>query len=57
MDVVIRVFNALINNLNQVEVRGEQNLIIMANSIDTLKKLRDSISPAVSEEKEAPDEE
>lgn len=49
---IIKIVDALITNLNVLEVRGQQNLAILFNSIDTLKNLKRSLeNPVVTEEK------
>lgn len=52
MSEIIKILDSLIINLNVLEVRGQSNLAILFNSIDTLKNLKHSLeNPVVKEEK------
>lgn len=52
MAEIIRIINAIINNLNGVEVRGQNNLALLYNSIDALRSLKHSLeNPVKTEEK------
>lgn len=52
MSEIIKILDSLIINLNVLEVRGQQNLALLFNSIDTLKSLKRSLeNPVVKEEK------
>ena len=52
MPEIIRIIDAVINNLNSVEVRGQQNLALLYNSIDALRNLKHGLeNPVRTEEK------
>lgn len=51
MDEIIKIIDAVVANLNLIEVRGQSNLAILYNSIDTLKNLEKGLSnPVVTKE-------
>ena len=48
----IRILDAVMNNLNNVETRGQTNLAYLYNSIEALKNLKHALeNPVVPEEK------
>lgn len=48
----IRILDAVMNNLNNVETRGQTNLAYLYNSIEALKNLKYALeNPVVTEEK------
>ena len=48
----IRILDAVMNNLNNVETRGQTNLAYLYNAIEALKNLKYSLeNPVVTEEK------
>jgi hypothetical protein len=49
---IIRIIEAVMANLNNVETRGQTNLAYLYNSIDALKNLKYALeNPVVTEEK------
>lgn len=52
MDEVTRVLEAVMANLNIIEVRGKENLARLYNSIDALGNLKDALeNPVITKEK------
>ena len=52
MDEMIRVLEAVMANLNVIDVRGKENLARLYNSIDALSNLKYALeNPVVTEEK------
>lgn len=43
------IVTALINQLNLIEVKGQNNLALLYNSIDTLKQLQAAFKPKTEE--------
>lgn len=54
MPLQMDLIGDIIANLNLVEVRGQQNLALLYNSIDHLKKLQDLLSKEVTTTEEVP---
>lgn len=54
MNEVTRILDAIIGNLNLIEVKGQTNLAILYNSIDALKKLKSGIEDSIKKTEEAP---
>ena len=52
MDEIIRVLEAVMANLNIIDVRGKENLARLYNSIDALGNLKHALeNPVVTKEK------
>lgn len=52
MDEVTRVLEAVMANLNIIDVRGKENLARLYNSIDALGNLKDALeNPVITKEK------
>ena len=52
MDEVARVLEAVMANLNIIDVRGKENLARLYNSIDALGNLKDALeNPVITKEK------
>ena len=52
MDEVARVLEAVMANLNIIDVRGKENLARLYNSIDALGNLKDALeNPVTTKEK------
>ena len=52
MDEIIRILDAVMGNLNIIDVRGKENLARLYNSIDALGNLKHALeNPVVTKEK------
>ena len=52
MNEIIRIVEAVMENLNVIEVRGKENLARLYNSIDALGNLKHALeNPVVTKEK------
>lgn len=52
MNEIIRIIDAVMGNLNVIDVRGKENLARLYNSIDALSNLKHALeNPVVTEEK------
>lgn len=52
MDEIIRILDAVMGNLNIIDVRGKENLARLYNSIDALDNLKHALeNPVVTKEK------
>ena len=52
MDEIIRIVEAIMENLNAIDVRGKENLARLYNSIDALSNLKHALeNPVVTKEK------
>ena len=52
MNEIIRIIDAVMGNLNVIDVRGKENLARLYNSIDALSNLKYALeNPVVTEEK------
>ena len=52
MDEIIRILDAVMGNLNIIDVRGKENLARLYNSIDALSNLKHALeNPVVTKEK------
>ena len=52
MNEIIRILDAVMGNLNVIDVRGKENLARLYNSIDALSNLKYALeNPVVTEEK------
>lgn len=52
MDEIIRILDAIMANLNIIDVRGKENLARLYNSIDALGNLKHELeNPVITKEK------
>ena len=52
MDEIIRILDAVMGNLNVIDVRGKENLARLYNSIEALGNLKHALeNPVVTKEK------
>ena len=52
MDEIIRILDAVMGNLNIIDVRGKENLARLYNSMDALSNLKHALeNPVVTKEK------
>ena len=52
MDEIIKILDAVMGNLNIIDVRGKENLARLFNSIDALGNLKHAIeNPVITKEK------
>ena len=52
MNEIIRILDAVMGNLNVIDVRGKENLARLYNSIDALSNLKHALeNPVVTKEK------
>ena len=52
MDEIIRILDAVMGNLNIIDVRGKENLARLYNSMDALGNLKHALeNPVVTKEK------
>lgn len=52
MDEIIRILDAVMGNLNIIDVRGKENLARLYNSIDALGNLKHALeNPVITKEK------